>query len=242
MSMKYFSLILCSLSLLALCACSGPIGKTPYEPITSTPSIDSEIGNSVNSDANATTTSHSNDTDTNSDQSTHNTKKTTSGKDSSKPTEGNDNAVNWDDIVSEGGFTSKSSTASSTSATSATSAKSTTSTTATTRPAQQEEAKGIRLPAEGYSPDGKIQIGTVSLTGNTVSMEIKNITTKYQTNQDDYFEYTCYDENDKVLKTDKIYFGRILKKQSRVCTFTIPDNTASVALTDLKVEYWTDFV
>ena len=227
--MKRFGLLLCCLGLLSLCACSEPINKTPYESIQSMPSIDDEIHNNdeePTNGADTTTAGSSNKTDANTTQSSHttNTKKTT---------EAANNLIDIEDLLGDNTTGTKDGT---------TSKNSTTSTTPTTQPTQQEEVKGVSLPAEGYSPDGKIQIGTVQLTGNTVSMEIKNITTRYETNQDDYFEYTCYDEDGKELKRDRINFGRIYKQQSRVCTFDIPDNTATVELTDLKVEYWTPFV
>ena len=53
-----------------------------------------------------------------------------------------------------------------------------------------------------------------------------------------YFEYTCYDKNNVKLKVDKIEFGYIAAKSSKICTFEIPKNTVMVELTDFKAEYW----
>ena len=116
-------------------------------------------------------------------------------------------------------------------------------TTSTTKPTQQDVVSEISLPAEGYTPDNRIQIGQVSLTVNVVTMEIKNISSKWESNDgDSYFEYTCYNKNNLVLEVGKIEFGYIAAKSNKVCTFTIPDGTTRVALTDFHAEYWSKLV
>ena len=127
-----------------------------------------------------------------------------------------------------------------------TEAQQTTATTAatgnggtTTRPTQQQVVGAVSLPAEGYSPDNRIQIGEVSLIANVVTMEIKNVSSKWETADEvSYFEYTCYNKNNIILGAGKIEFGFIPVNSSKVCTFTIPDNTAEVLFTKYKAEYW----
>lgn len=101
----------------------------------------------------------------------------------------------------------------------------------------------VQLPQTGYSPDKRIRVGTVSLDGNVVTIEIKNTSSVWETEDDSsYFEYTCYDRDDAVLSVGRIDFGYIRKKSSKTCTFTIPWNTAKVELTDFAAEYWSSLV
>lgn len=113
------------------------------------------------------------------------------------------------------------------------------STTSTTKPTQQDAANTVSLPAEGYTPDNRIKLGEVTLSGNTVSMIIRNISAVWESEEgQSYFEYTCYDKNNRKLSVGKIEFGYIQAKGSKLCTFEIPENTVKVELTDFKAEYW----
>ncbi len=126
-----------------------------------------------------------------------------------------------------------------TTSTTSTTSSTTVSTTSTTKPTQQEVADSISLPAEGYSPDNRIKLGTVSLSGNTVTMVIKNNSAVWETEDGkSYFEYTCYDKRNAILSVGKIDFGYIPVKSSKTCSFEIPENTVMVVLTDFKAEYW----
>ncbi len=117
---------------------------------------------------------------------------------------------------------------------------STDSTTSTTKPTQQDVTNTVSLPAEGYTPDNRIKLGEVTLSGNTVSMVIRNITAVWESEDGkSYFEYTCFDKNNRKLSVGKIEFGYIQAKSSKLCTFDIPEGTVKVELTDFQVEYWT---
>lgn len=113
-------------------------------------------------------------------------------------------------------------------------------TTTTTKPTEQEQVQSVSLPAQGYSPDGRIEIGTVSLKGNILTMQIKNITKGYETDLESYFEYACYDKKGRTLRRDKIVFGRISKQSSRTCRFALPKGTAEMKFTKFQAEFWTD--
>ena len=115
----------------------------------------------------------------------------------------------------------------------------TNSTTSTTKPTQQEITNAVSLPAEGYAPDNRIKLGEVSLSGQTVTMVIRNISPVWETEDGkSYFEYTCYDRNNYKLLVGKIEFGYISVKSSKTCTFDIPEGTVKVELTDFQAEYW----
>lgn len=113
-------------------------------------------------------------------------------------------------------------------------------TTTTTKPTEQQQVQNVSLPAQGYSPDGRIEIGTVLLNGNILTMQIKNITKGYETDMESYFEYACYDSKGKTLRRDKIVFGRIHKNSSRTCRFALPKGTAEMKLIKFQAEFWTD--
>ena len=129
-------------------------------------------------------------------------------------------------------------TTTSTTTTSTTSSTESTA-TSTTKPTQQEIVDAVSLPAEGYTPDNRIKLGSVTLSDRMVTMEIRNISAAWESEEGkSYFEYTCFDKNNVKLKVDKINFGYIPAKSSKICTFEIPKNTVMVELTDFKVEYW----
>ncbi len=130
-------------------------------------------------------------------------------------------------------------TTTTTTETTSTTSSSTSSTASTTKPTQQEVAGSVSLPAEGYSPDNRIKLGAVTLSDNVVMMVIRNISPVWEPDGDTaYFEYTCYDRNNNILKVDKIDFGYIPVKSQKTCTFEIPENTVKVMLTDFVAEYW----
>lgn len=126
----------------------------------------------------------------------------------------------------------------STPSTSTTTTTTTTTTGTTTRP-PESDTPDVILPEEGYTPDGRIKLGAVSLSGHTVTMVIRNVSSVWESEDGkSYFEYTCYDENDDVLLTNTLAFGYIPVKSSRTFTFDIPENTVKVVLTDFSAEYW----
>ena len=114
-----------------------------------------------------------------------------------------------------------------------------TATTTTTTTTTQPEEPQVELPKRGYSPDNRIKLGDVTLSGQTVTMEICNASAVWEPEDGkSYFEYTCYDENGSALSVGKINFGYIQSKSSKTFTFDIPKGTVKVVLTDFKAEYW----
>jgi hypothetical protein len=105
--------------------------------------------------------------------------------------------------------------------------------------AREEAEKAVILPEEGYAPDKRICLGAVSLKNGVVTMEICNVSAIWETEDGkSYFEYTCYDIDGDVLAVDRINFGYIPTKSQKTVTFTIPESTARVELTDFNAEYW----
>ena len=121
-------------------------------------------------------------------------------------------------------------------------------TTTTVAAAEQTKVGKVSLPAPGYDADGKgrIIIGEVSCENQVVSIEIKNITTKWMTEETNYLEYTCYDKKGKVLTSKdpifgKLYMGALRAGKSVVKTFSIPTGTTRVEITGYSITYWTEW-
>lgn len=76
-----------------------------------------------------------------------------------------------------------------------------------------------------------------------VSLTFKNYTSNWITEETDYVQYTCYDENGKELETDKIMIGVIDTKKypTKTFTFNVPAETYEVRLTKSKIVYWTEW-
>ena len=134
------------------------------------------------------------------------------------------------------------------SATATGSATSTTAATTTVAPPRQEELGSVSLPAPGYTPDGlgRIVIGAVSYNKPTVSVEVKNVTTKWMTEETNYLVYTCYDREGNVLTLPdeifgRIYIGQIRAGKSKTFTFAIPEGTRRVEVTGYHIAYWTEW-
>lgn len=126
----------------------------------------------------------------------------------------------------------------------------TTATTTVTTVASAEQTKvgKVSLPATGYDPDGRgrIQIGAVSYDKPIVTIEVKNITTKWMTEETDYLEYTCYDKKgNKLTSKDavfgKLYIGALRAGKSVTKTFSVPNGTVRVEITGYKLTYWTEW-
>ena len=121
-------------------------------------------------------------------------------------------------------------------------------TTTTVASAEQTKVGKVSLPATGYDPDGKgrIQIGAVSYDKPMVTIEVKNVTTKWMTEETDYLEYTCYDKKgNKLTSKDaifgKIYIGALRAGKSVTKTFSVPNGTVRVEITGYKLTYWTEW-
>ena len=128
------------------------------------------------------------------------------------------------------------------------SATSTTAASTTVAPPRQEELGSVSLPAPGYTPDGlgRIVIGAVSYNKPTVSVEVKNVTTKWMTEETNYLVYTCYDREGNVLTLPdeifgRIYIGQIRAGKSKTFTFAIPEGTRRVEITGYHIAYWTEW-
>ncbi|MBQ4612107.1 MAG: SGNH/GDSL hydrolase family protein [Clostridia bacterium] len=101
----------------------------------------------------------------------------------------------------------------------------------------------ISVPATGYSPDDRIQIGEITVDGLDMSIEIKNISRKWESGDgESYFEYTCYDAEGNELSVGYINFGYIATRSNKVCTIVLAEGTAKVELTDFHAEYWSKLV
>ncbi len=123
-----------------------------------------------------------------------------------------------------------------------------TTTTTTVASAEQTKVGKVSLPATGYDPDGKgrIQIGEVSYDKPMVTIEVKNVTTKWMTEETDYLEYTCYDKKgNKLTSKDavfgKLYIGALRAGKSVTKSFSVPNGTVRVEITGYKLTYWTEW-
>ncbi len=115
----------------------------------------------------------------------------------------------------------------------------TTTTTTTAKPTTTTTARPITLPSQGHKGDENIVIGAVSISGNTVTIEVKNTSKTLESEYGkSYFEYVCYDALGNEVKRDKINFGYIKANSSKICTFEVTDNTTKVELTGFAADYW----
>ncbi len=163
-------------------------------------------------------------TDGHTDKST--TAPTTAKKPTTTTTSSEDNNVEFDWGDLDGDKTTKKPT------TTTTTKKPTTVTTS---------KKGEKVyPKEGDDIDGRLQLGTVTVKGNKITMVVKNTTKGWETNQDSLLTYTCYNNKGKKLAEVEVPIGRIHKQEQTTVEFEIPKDTMQVLLTDTKIEYWTD--
>lgn len=123
-----------------------------------------------------------------------------------------------------------------------------TTTSTTVAPPRQQEQNSVSLPATGYDPDGKgrLLLGEVTLRGQTVYMEVCNISATWMTEETAYYQYTCYDKNGRVLTLSEetfgyIYLGQLRAGRSKTYTFTLPQGTRRVEITGYHVPYWTEW-
>ena len=132
--------------------------------------------------------------------------------------------------------------------TTTTAATTVTTTVTTVAPPQQQEQDHVSLPATGYDPDGKgrLKMGEVTLRGQTVYMEVCNVSSNWMTEETAYYQYTCYDKDGKVLSlADEafgyVYLGQLRAGRSKTFTFTIPQGTRRVEITGYHITYWTEW-
>lgn len=96
----------------------------------------------------------------------------------------------------------------------------------------------IILPKVGYELDERLRVKAVSLSGNTVTLEIENTSKLWVPEDDTSVCYICKDKNGKQLKKEKITIGSIEWDNSKTYSFDIPTSAASVELSELNVNYW----
>ena len=106
----------------------------------------------------------------------------------------------------------------------------------------------VDLPAVGTDIDvakkkNRIHVSAAKIEDRTVTLTFKNGTTNWITEETDYVVYTCYDADNKAVKTETIYIGCIDTKKNKTKSFTfdVPDETTKVALTGSKIVYWTEW-
>ena len=111
----------------------------------------------------------------------------------------------------------------------------------------------ITLPAIGSDIDvvkkkDRIRVSRASAAFNedgtiAVSLTFKNATKNWITEETDYVQYTCYDKDGTVIKTETIYIGCIdtRKNPSKTFALTVPANAAEVKITNSKITYWTEW-
>lgn len=100
-----------------------------------------------------------------------------------------------------------------------------------------EETK-VYLPTVGYELDKRLRVKAVSLSGNTVTLEIENTSKLWVPEDDTSVCYVCKDKGGKELKKEKITIGSIDGGTSKTYRFDIPTSAASVELSELEVNYW----
>lgn len=98
----------------------------------------------------------------------------------------------------------------------------------------------VVLPKAGQDLDGNLVVESASVSGRTVTLTIKNPSSTEETGLGSYLEYTCHSRAGKVLASGIATFDRIEKGKTRTCTFTVPNNTGRVEITDCLAVYWMD--
>ncbi len=110
-----------------------------------------------------------------------------------------------------------------------------TTTTATTAPAVDERV----FPQAGDKPHEYLEFIEVSVEGNNVTLVIKNVTSRFESNQYDYMSFICYDKEGIELGRVEMNSGRIMPGASVTKTFSIPDGTHQVVFEKYEGEFWT---
>ena len=251
---RWLILTLCILVACGLMACSGrknPPAQSQDEDVSTGTSVDDnseeeipnagEFGDFFDSDEDDSSTTESAGDSQNSvtgDTTTTTTGTATGESPATTTTAPSDNEVNGGDWFGED----------TTAGTTTTTTQKTTKATTTVAEPEQTKVGKVSLPSPGYDPDGKgrIVIGEVSYTKPMVSIEIKNVTTKWMTEETNYLEYTCYDKKGNVLTLNdelfgKIYMGALRAGKSVTKTFAIPTGTTRVEITGYSITYWTEW-
>ncbi len=114
-----------------------------------------------------------------------------------------------------------------------------TTTTTPTAPPVEQVINGITFPANGYSKDDRIKIGSVSLEGDVATIVVQNASKVWESEDGkSYFKYVCSDKDGNMLLGGTINFGYMAVSSNKTFTITLPEGTAKLALTEFEVEYW----
>ena len=213
---------LLGLSLLAGCADTPDISDpADSSPLTTTATA---AGNTIDADASTTGTAPSAG-QTSAEQSSAEQAVTTASNHNTTATTPVSGPVS---NTGGGGLTTNTTTANS-----STAAAVTTTTT----------ARRVELPSPGYDPDGKgrIQLGEVTLAGNTLTIVVKNVSKNWATDESTGFTYACYDAAGKELAKGTLYVGAVGAGKQQTCQLDIPAAATKVALTGFTAGYWTEW-
>ena len=103
-----------------------------------------------------------------------------------------------------------------------------------------DEKRRNRIRVDAASVSYRAEEGDVI---PTINLTFRNTDRTYITEENSWVEYTCYDGNNKSIKTGKIYIGAIDTKENKVKSFSfdVPLATCSVALTRSYITYWTEW-
>ena len=99
------------------------------------------------------------------------------------------------------------------------------------------------FPSAGDALDANLQLGevTVDLDARTGTMVVKNISRGWETEQNSYLLFSCYNVNGGSLGSIRVNIGRIhAGGQSAPLAFTMPAGTARMEFSLCKAEYWTN--
>ena len=106
----------------------------------------------------------------------------------------------------------------------------------------------VELPADGYDLDGRGRIlaQSIELDGNTVTVHLVNVSTRWMSEETSYLEYVCTDAEGNVLALDDpyygaLYFGMLEVGEDIVMTFTLPEGTTRVTFKECDITYWSQW-
>lgn len=76
----------------------------------------------------------------------------------------------------------------------------------------------------------------------TANLSIENVTANKKSGENDWVEYTCYNEIGEVIATEPLTIGTIAAGTEESYNVTLPEGTAKVELTDSSVSYTPDVI
>lgn len=114
----------------------------------------------------------------------------------------------------------------------------------------------VEMPAVGTDVDVVNKLGRVVLSQadvsyatdddgkvvKTANLSIENTTANIKTGENDWVEYTCYNELGEVIATEQLTIGTIAAGEEQSYAVILPEDTAKVELTDSSVTYAPDVI